>query len=168
MQEQDPFLFYLTSILSWLIHFSPCLTSLSLKNSFISKFKEVVLVQPLCRNSSEHTGWSGASISHSLSSSLHSNVEQNILLHRGDGFHMANQTHSFLCSPAENRETGQSARGGDWAGHAGTLTRLAANNEFLFSLSREDPMEKEMATHCSILAWKIPWTEEPGWLQSMG
>ena len=57
MQEQDPFLFYLTSILSWLIHFSPCLTSLSLKNSFISKFKEVVLVQHLCRNSSEHTGW---------------------------------------------------------------------------------------------------------------
>ena len=30
------------------------------------------------------------------------------------------------------------------------------------------PMEKEMATHSSILAWKIPWTEEPGWLQSMG
>ena len=29
-------------------------------------------------------------------------------------------------------------------------------------------MEKEMATHSSILAWKSPWTEEPGWLQSMG
>ena len=39
-----------------LIHFSPCLTCLSLKNSFISRLKEVVLVQPLCRNSSEHTG----------------------------------------------------------------------------------------------------------------
>ena len=36
------------------------------------------------------------------------------------------------------------------------------------SLSREDPLEKEMATHSSILAWKIPWTEEPGRLQSMG
>ena len=35
-------------------------------------------------------------------------------------------------------------------------------------LSREDPLEKEMATHCSILAWRIPWTEEPGGLQSMG
>ena len=35
-------------------------------------------------------------------------------------------------------------------------------------LSREDPLEKEMATHFSILAWKIPWTEEPGGLQSMG
>ena len=32
---------------------------------------------------------------------------------------------------------------------------------------REDPLEKEMATHCSILAWKIPWTEELGGLQSM-
>ena len=36
------------------------------------------------------------------------------------------------------------------------------------SLGREDPLEKEMATHSSILAWKIPWTEELGWLLSMG
>ena len=36
------------------------------------------------------------------------------------------------------------------------------------SLSWEDPLEKEMATHSSTLAWKIPWTEEPGRLQSMG
>ena len=36
------------------------------------------------------------------------------------------------------------------------------------SLSWEDPLEKEMATHTSILAWKIPWTEEPSGLQSMG
>ena len=36
------------------------------------------------------------------------------------------------------------------------------------SLGREDPLEKEMATHSSSLAWKIPWTEEPGELQSMG
>ena len=35
------------------------------------------------------------------------------------------------------------------------------------SLIREVPLEKEMATHSSILAWKIPWTEEPGRLQSM-
>ena len=33
---------------------------------------------------------------------------------------------------------------------------------------REDPLEKEMATHSSILAWEIPWTEEPGGLQSTG
>ena len=36
------------------------------------------------------------------------------------------------------------------------------------SLGCEDLLEKEMATHSSILAWKIPWTEEPGRLQSMG
>ena len=36
------------------------------------------------------------------------------------------------------------------------------------SLGREDLLEKEMATHSSILAWNIPWTEEPGRLQSMG
>ena len=36
------------------------------------------------------------------------------------------------------------------------------------SLGREDPLEKGMATHASILAWRISWTEEPGGLQSMG
>ena len=36
------------------------------------------------------------------------------------------------------------------------------------SLGQDDPLETEMATHSSILAWRIPWTEEPGGLQSMG
>ena len=36
------------------------------------------------------------------------------------------------------------------------------------SLGQEDPLEKEMATHSGILAWRIPWTQEPGGLQSMG
>ena len=36
------------------------------------------------------------------------------------------------------------------------------------SLSWEDPPEKGMATHSRILAWRFPWTEEPGWLQSTG
>ena len=36
------------------------------------------------------------------------------------------------------------------------------------SLGREDPLEKEMATHSSILAWEVPWTEKRGGLQSMG
>ena len=36
------------------------------------------------------------------------------------------------------------------------------------SLGQEDPLEKEMAKHSSILVWAIPWTEEPGGLQSMG
>ena len=39
---------------------------------------------------------------------------------------------------------------------------------WLQSLGWEDPLEKGMETHSSILAWKIPWTEEPGGLQSMG
>ena len=46
---------------------------------------------------------------------------------------------------------------------------LSAMQETLVqSLGQEDPMEKEMAIHSSILAWKIPWTEEPGGLQSTG
>ena len=36
------------------------------------------------------------------------------------------------------------------------------------TLGQEDPLEKEMATHFSIVDWRIPWTEEPGGLQSMG
>ena len=36
------------------------------------------------------------------------------------------------------------------------------------SLGQEDPLEKEMAAHSSVVAWRIPWTEEPGGLQSMG
>ena len=38
----------------------------------------------------------------------------------------------------------------------------------VLSLGQKDPMEKQMATHSSILAWRIPWTEEPGGRQSMG
>ena len=38
----------------------------------------------------------------------------------------------------------------------------------VWSLGGEDPLEMEMATHSSILTWRIPWTEEPGWLQSVG
>ena len=52
---------------------------------------------------------------------------------------------------------------------AQTVKRLLAMRETqVRSLGREDPLEKEMATHSSTLAWKIPWTEECGRLQSMG
>ena len=44
----------------------------------------------------------------------------------------------------------------------------AIQETWVRSLGQEDPLEKEMATHSSILAWRIPWTEEPGSLQSMG
>ena len=44
----------------------------------------------------------------------------------------------------------------------------AMRETWVRSLGWEDPLEKEMAAHSSILAWKIPWMEEPGVLQSMG
>ena len=52
---------------------------------------------------------------------------------------------------------------------AQTVKRLSTMRETRIpALGREDPLEKEMAIHSSTLAWKIPWTEEPGRLQSMG
>ena len=45
---------------------------------------------------------------------------------------------------------------------------LAVQETLVWSLGREDPLENGMAAHSSILAWRIPWTEEPGGLQSMG
>ena len=52
---------------------------------------------------------------------------------------------------------------------AQTVKNLPAMQETqVQSLNWEDPLEKGIATHSSILAWRIPWTEEPGGLQSMG
>ena len=52
---------------------------------------------------------------------------------------------------------------------AQTVKRLPAMREtWVQFLGQEDPLEKTMATHSSTPAWKIPWTEEPGRLQSMG
>ena len=52
---------------------------------------------------------------------------------------------------------------------APTVKRLPTMQETrVLSLDQEDPLEKDMATHSSILAWKIPWTEDPGRLQSTG
>ena len=49
------------------------------------------------------------------------------------------------------------------------LKRLSAMREtWVGSLDQEDPLEKEMATHSSILAWRIPWTEDPDGLQTTG
>ena len=51
---------------------------------------------------------------------------------------------------------------------AQTVKKTPAMQEIqVWSLGGEDPLEEAMATHSSILAWKIPWTEEPGGLQSM-
>ena len=56
---------------------------------------------------------------------------------------------------------------------ASLVTQLVKNlpamqETWVQSLDWEDPLEKEMATHSSVLPWRIPWTEEPGGLQSMG
>ena len=60
--------------------------------------------------------------------------------------------------------------GGGWASLvAQRINRLPAMRETqVRSLGWEDPLEKEMATHSTTLAWRIPWTEEPGGLQSTG
>ena len=57
-----------------------------------------------------------------------------------------------------------------WASVVSQLVKnlFAMKETQVLSLGREDPLEKEIATHSSILAWRIPWTEEPGGLQSMG
>ena len=48
------------------------------------------------------------------------------------------------------------------------VKNMPANAGYVRDTGREDPLEKEMATHSSILAWRIPWTEEPGRLRSSG
>ena len=50
----------------------------------------------------------------------------------------------------------------------GNQCLLALRETWVRSLGRQDPLEKEMATHSSTLAWKIPWMEKPSGLQSMG
>ena len=52
--------------------------------------------------------------------------------------------------------------------NASSAKNLPAQQKWVWSLDQEDPLEKEMATHSNILAWEIPWTEEPGRLQSVG
>ena len=59
-----------------------------------------------------------------------------------------------------------------WWGSSLVAQRLkclpAMRETWVRSLGQEDPLEKEMATHSSILAWRIPWTEEPDGLQTTG
>ena len=58
----------------------------------------------------------------------------------------------------------------DWATLVAQMVKNppAMQETWVQSLGWEDPLEKGMATHSSILAWRIPWTEEHGWLQSVG
>ena len=57
-----------------------------------------------------------------------------------------------------------------WASLLARLVKTppAMQEAWAQALGQEDPLEEEMATHSSILAWRIPWTEEPGGLQSLG
>ena len=69
--------------------------------------------------------------------------------------------HFFSCRPLQQILRASLA--------AQTIKRLSAKQETGDRLlGQEDPLEEEMAAHSSVLAWKIPWTEEPGGLQSMG
>ena len=88
------------------------------------------------------------------------------------------------CSQGKNFSSWSSRHGSEKVANSGNILRvrqagladkllvvkrLPTTEETWFqSLGGEDPLEKEMATHSSILAWKIPWMEEPGRLQSMG
>ena len=56
-----------------------------------------------------------------------------------------------------------------WTSLVAQMVKLSTMREtHIGALGWEDPLEKEMAIHSSTIAWKIPWTEEPGMLQSMG
>ena len=56
----------------------------------------------------------------------------------------------------------------DFPGDSVVKNLLAMWETWVQSLSQKDHLDKEMATHSSILAWRVPWTEEPGGLQSTG
>ena len=58
--------------------------------------------------------------------------------------------------------------GSDFPSGSGVENLPAVQETWVRSLGQQDPLEREMATHSSILAWRTPWPEEPGGLQSMG
>ena len=84
------------------------------------------------------------------------------------GLHILKEAISLVFSRAGWIESGKSIC--IWASLvAQAVKNLPAVRETqVRSLSWEDPLEKGMATHSSILAWRIPWTEQPAWLQSIG
>ena len=73
----------------------------------------------------------------------------------------------------ENKPVVTSGESGEWGFPSGSAVKnppvmQELQEMWVQSLGQEDPLEEGMATHSSILAWEIPWTEEPGRLQSMG
>ena len=79
-----------------------------------------------------------------------------------------------LCSPEDCTQFSMTGHNGKGHGYTGFPGDSAAKNPpavqetWVWSLGREDPLEQGMATHSSILAWRIPWTEELNGLQSTG
>ena len=65
-------------------------------------------------------------------------------------------------------KTGSSLSNGSFPGGSVVKNLPAGQEMWVWSLGQEDPLEKEMATRSSILAWRIPWTEGPGRLRSRG
>ena len=75
----------------------------------------------------------------------------------------------WCCQQEDTEGAGVKLRLSDAGPHTSPLHWwLCLQETHIRSLGREDPLEKGMATHSSILAWRIPWTEEPGGLQSTG
>ena len=74
----------------------------------------------------------------------------------------------FYHSMEEHRRAFRTADSKGFPGGSAVDSPLATQETQGQSLGREDPLEEGMATHSSILAWRIPWTEEPGGLQSLG
>ena len=87
-------------------------------------------------------------------------------------WHQARAPHQSSCLWQAQRQVRLLAAAATWSQVAREVKNLLAMQEmqemWVPSLGRKDPLEKEMATHCSIFAWEIPWTEEPVGLQSMG
>ena len=81
--------------------------------------------------------------------------------------------HCTLCGGSRVALWFLQGRSSAWASQVAPWWRILLltrepQETWLRSLDQEDPLEEEMATHSSILAWRIPWTEEPGGLQSVG
>ena len=111
-------------------------------------------------------------------SHLFKNFPQFVMIHTVKGFSIVNEAEvevflelsCFFYDPADvgNLISGSSAFSGASLVAQSVKHLPAVWDTWVQFLGREDPLEKEMATHSSILAWKIPWIENPGGLQSMG
>ena len=98
------------------------------------------------------------------------NLRKNHNTHTFTQIHMPHTSRSsvnqYMNAESKNKEYEQLSK--DFPGGSDSKASVYNVRDLVWSLGREDPLEKEMAIHSSTIAWKIPWTEEPGRLQSMG